>query len=102
MREEVFKVADLQTIFESIERDIAELKETLSKIPKNRDYSFPIINSIKKEIEKLEKKKELILNLEVKLPLDVLDKGEKQVEESFILQPISPKEQTPKKIIRRY
>lgn len=62
------KIADLYAIFEQIQRDIQELKDTCSKIPKDREYSAHIIHSIQEEIAKLEAKKNKILNLEIQIP----------------------------------
>lgn len=64
----LLKIADLYAIFEQIQRDIQELKDTCARIPKDREYSAHIISSIQAEIEKLESKKNKILNLEIQIP----------------------------------
>lgn len=110
MKEEVFKVSDLQTIFESIQRDVDELKETLARIPQDRDYSLPVTTSIQQEIERLEKRRDVLLNLEIRLPIEALERNGKENSKVETLlpethptyEPISPKDQSTKKIIRRY
>jgi chromosome segregation ATPase len=112
MKEQVFKVSDLHEIFESIQRDIDELKETKARIPKEREYSKHLIASISEEIKKLEDRREMILNLEVKLPVNALvdsrpEKGLKIVSQeernSEVVKPLNlDVHTTNKKITRRY
>lgn len=65
------KVSDLYALFEQIQKDIQDLKDTYDRIPKDREYSFQILQSIQQEIEKLEAKKNLLLNLEISLPSSI-------------------------------
>ncbi len=74
-----FKVSDLNSIFESIQRDIDELAETQKKIPKDREYSSHVLASISEEIRKLEERKEMILNMEIKLPEEILSSIQKRL-----------------------
>lgn len=91
------KLFELQSLFESIERDIDELKEARKKIPDGRDYSAGILESIEKEIRKLEEKKAKILNMEIQLPENIFPaKEEKSLPEPVIKTAEKPKN------IRRY
>ncbi|MCE9500607.1 MAG: hypothetical protein K8R21_08925 [Leptospira sp.] len=59
------KVIHLFKKLESIEQDLAELKNTSSRISSERDYSGFLRESFSREMEKLESQKKEILNLSV-------------------------------------
>jgi len=61
-------VKDLCNLYESINQDIVELKQTKNRIPTERDYSNALQRSITLEIEKYENLKGMLLDLEVDLP----------------------------------
>jgi hypothetical protein len=62
-----FKVSDLINLYDAIERDIEELKDTLRLVPEDREYSTGIKESISLEIEKLGTLQKEILALEISL-----------------------------------
>ena len=62
------KVQDLCYIYESINQDILELKQTRNKVPTDREYTSALQKSINKEIEKFENLKGMVLDLEVEIP----------------------------------
>lgn len=101
-----FKVSDLNSIFESIQRDINELVETKSRIPKDREYSSQLLDSISLEIRKLEERKAKILDMEIKMPEDILVSVQNRLnlQETKSQAKNSPEESiTPKnKPVRRY
>lgn len=61
-------IAELCKLYESIQQDIAELKQTKSRVPENREYTEVIRKSITQEIEKFEILKGMILDLEIEIP----------------------------------
>ena len=61
------KVNDLLKLYETVERDLLELKETLKRIPQDREYSKMIGESILQEIEKLKKYNNEILTIPVSI-----------------------------------
>jgi hypothetical protein len=63
------EVSDLCHIYESLNQDIAELKQTKNRIPTDREYSEILKDSISLEIEKYENLKSMILDLEVEIPV---------------------------------
>ena len=60
-------VKDLCHIYESLNQDIGELKQTRNRIPENREYSEMLKKSITQEIEKYENLKSMLLDLEVEV-----------------------------------
>lgn len=106
------KVADLYTLFEEIQKDIKDLKDIYARIPKDREYSNQILQSIQQEIEKLEAKKNLILNMEISLPNSTLiekEHGPQEIKNFDMPKEISKTETTTqvkppliKKHTRRY
>ncbi|MCX7999207.1 MAG: hypothetical protein N3A69_09705 [Leptospiraceae bacterium] len=92
------KIADLYALFERIQRDIQELKDTCARIPKDREYSAHIISSIQAEIEQLESKKNKILNLEIQIP-NVLEHEATKNEITHFDRPSEKTEQNPKNTI---
>ncbi|HMV79813.1 MAG TPA: hypothetical protein PL048_14025 [Leptospiraceae bacterium] len=64
-------VKDLYSIYESINEDIDSLKQTIHKIPQEREYSEVLQKSIHLEIEKYENLKGLILDIEIDLPTNL-------------------------------
>jgi hypothetical protein len=62
-----FKVSDLINLYDAIERDIEELKDTLRLVPEDREYASGIKDSISIEIEKLGTLQKEILSLEISL-----------------------------------
>lgn len=61
-------ISELCELYESIQQDITELKQTKSRIPENREYTEAIRKSIAQEIEKFEVLKGMILDLEIEIP----------------------------------
>jgi hypothetical protein len=61
-------VKDLCYIYESLNQDILELKQTKNRIPAAREYTETLKKSITLEIEKYENLKSMILDLEVEVP----------------------------------
>jgi hypothetical protein len=61
-------VRDLCNLYESINQDILELKQTKNRIPSERDYTNALLKGISQEIEKYENLKSMLLDLEVDLP----------------------------------
>ncbi|MDX1960586.1 MAG: hypothetical protein SFU98_18590 [Leptospiraceae bacterium] len=61
-------VRDLCNLYESLNGDILELKQTKNRIPTERDYSNALLKGITTEIEKYENLKSMLLDLEVDLP----------------------------------
>jgi hypothetical protein len=102
------KVSDLNSIFESIQRDIDELTETQKKIPRDREYSSHVLASISEEIRKLEERKEIILNMEIKLPEEILNSIQKRLNLKEYADPVTTKNSqeltqfTKNKTTRRY
>ena len=97
MKEISFKVSDLNSYFARIERDIEELKLTLSKIPGDRSYANPILISIQKEIDKLEEHRKTILDIDVKIPASSISLNEVKNPDVPEEIEISPREPSPKK-----
>lgn len=62
-------VSELCHIYESLNQDIAELKQTKNRIPSDREYSEVLNKSIALEIEKYENLKSMLLDLEVEVPV---------------------------------
>lgn len=61
-------ISDLCQLYEAINRDISDLKQTRNRIPENREYTEAIRKSITQEIEKFEILKGMILDLEIEIP----------------------------------
>lgn len=61
-------ISELCKIYESINQDIFDLKQTRNRIPENREYTDIIRKSITQEIEKFEILKGMILDLEIEIP----------------------------------
>lgn len=61
-------ISELCKIYESIQQDIVDLKQTKARIPENREYTENIQKSLTQEIEKFELIKGMILDLEIEIP----------------------------------
>lgn len=59
------KLSDILELYRTLERDSKELRDTLIKIPDNRDYSSAIRNSIGIELEKLDAIQNEILTIPI-------------------------------------
>lgn len=93
MQEFTVKVDDLYKMFFSIDRDISELKETMQKLPDDREYTLILKRAIQSEIEKLEKRRKLILDLEVKMGSDsmsIIQKESSAKKEELVVSSDTP------------
>jgi hypothetical protein len=86
--EDILLVSDLCNIYESLNQDIAELKQTRNRIPSGREYSEVLKKSITLEIEKYENLKSKLLDLEVEVPVGhPLEKISSNLDDSFYCMP---------------
>jgi hypothetical protein len=63
-------VKELYGLYESVNKDIAELKGTQSSIPFDREYSSLLKKSLSSEIDKFEAIRKSILELEIEIPVE--------------------------------
>ena len=114
MRRNELKLSDILELYRTLERDSRELRDTLLKIPDNREYSEGIRNSIGVELEKLDAIQNEILTLPIFLetPEEHPPKAERvqnvpgpsytSPEIITTVRPVPPKEPTKNKTPRRY
>ena len=87
MSSQNLKLADILMLYRALERDERELRETLLRIPEDRDYSNTIKKSIGYELEKLDAMQKEILSLPIQI--DNRETHSSKVEKYSIIPPIN-------------